>query len=306
MPQRAASHVLMIEPVGFGFNPETAESNAFQHDLAAAEVARLGRLALEQHRAFRAALVASGVCITVTRSRADTPDAAFCNNWFSTHRPADPELPRTLVTYPMLAANRRTERRRDLIEMLRVAYPRTLDLSSYERSGLFLEGTGSLCLDDDAMVAYAALSPRTERSLAEQWAGQLEYRLIAFTATDAAGVPYYHTNVMMFLGHHLAIVCLESIPDPAERVAVNGSLRDSGYEVLEISREQVLHFCGNGLALLNDRGDPLFAMSSAAYHGFTAEQRQALERRATVVHTDLSAFETLGGGSARCLLGELI
>jgi hypothetical protein len=302
---RAAAHVLLIEPIGFSFNPETESSNVFQQRASPEEAAKIERAAPAQHRALRELLIANGVWVTVVRSRPDTPDAPFCNNWFSTHAGADRAEP-TLVLYPMLAANRRTERRPDLIDLLRARYPCVVDLSAAERDGVFLEATGSLCLDDAARVAYAALSPRTDAGLLAEWAKRLGYRLVSFTATDADGVPYYHTNVMMFLAHGLAVVCLESIADVAERTRVEAALAAGGFEVVAITRGQLLAFCGNGLALTSDRGEPLIAMSTAAFHGFTPIERARLESRARILHTDLSAFERLGGGSARCLLGELV
>jgi len=295
---RAASHVLLIEPLEMHSNAETSASNVFQEQLDADTARELSRAAKVQHRALRDLLVENGVRVTLTRSRAETPDAPFCNNWFSTHG-GD-----TLVLYPLLAANRRTERRADLVALLRQQYPRVVDFSDRERRGSFLESTGSLCLDDDARVAYAALSPRTNRELAVEWAATLGYRLITFTATDADGVPYYHTNVMMFIGHGLVGICLESIG--TDRPAVETSLRESRLEVLSITRSQVLSFCGNCLPLTSDTGAPLFAMSTAAYRGFSGDERATIARHGRILHTDLSAFERIGGGSARCLLGELM
>lgn len=297
----------MIEPVQFRFNPETAASNVFQFQVppTATEAEAIARLAPEQHRRLRDLLVTHGVCVTAARSREDTPDAPFCNNWFSTHRAAGLS-PATMVVYPLLAPSRRRERRTDLIELLGAAYPRVVDLSRHEREARFLESTGSLCLEHDHRLAFAALSPRTDRHLAEAWAAQLGYRLVAFTATDEGGVPYYHTNVMMWLGHGLAGVALEAIEHPAERRLVETSLAAAGCEPLPITRAQAAQFCGNCLALSSDDGTPLLVMSSRAWNAFTAEQRRVLERHATLVHTDLSAFERLAGGSARCLLAELL
>jgi len=310
MNARAASHVLLIAPVDFRANEETAESNVFQHTVDDTEATRLARVAVEQHRALRDLLVDNGVAVTIVRSRTDTPDAPFCNNWFSTHPAAGDRNTPVLVLYPMLAPNRRIERRKDLIGLLRDRYDCVVDFSEREREGVFLESTGSLCLDDSARVAYATISPRTHQSLASEWATSLGYRLVAFRATDAAGVPYYHTNVMMFIGHGLAAVCLEAIGEARSdgetgRAGVVQSLRQSGLEVMTITREQVLRFCGNSLPLVNDAGERLLVMSSAAYHAYARAQRVIIERHARILHTDLSAFEEIGGGSARCLLGEL-
>ncbi|HEV8612928.1 MAG TPA: arginine deiminase-related protein [Gemmatimonadales bacterium] len=300
----AASHVLLIEPLHFRYNPETGETNAFQVPPSPGEEAELGALALRQHHALRDLLVENGVAVTLTRSVEATPDGPFCNNWFST-QPASDEAPATLILYPLLAENRRTERRTDLVALLRPAYPRLLDFSSNERKARFLESTGSLVLDQDARTAYAALSPRTDFSLATEWARELEYDLVAFTAVDRAGIPYYHTNVLMFIGHGLAGVCLEAIRSPAERSAVEAHLQRDGRQLLPLSQEQTASFCGNCLALCSSAGEPLFVMSSRAWGAFSAEERARLERHGRILHTDLSAFERLGGGSARCLMAEL-
>jgi hypothetical protein len=268
--------------------------------------------AIREHRALRDLLVSHGVHVTVVRCDERTPDAPFCNNWFSTH-PAVAlphgsgarHAPATLVLYPLLAPNRRLERRADLIAMLRTKYPRIVDLSGYEREARFLESTGSLCLDDANRVVYAALSPRTDRALVEQFGTELGYRIEAFTATDDTGVPYYHTNVMMFIGHGLAGVTLDAIEEPSERRRVERSLLAGGLEVLPISRAQAARFCGNVLSLTNDAGEALFVMSAAAWEAFSPAQRDRLGAHGLVLSSPLDAFERVGGGSARCLIAEL-
>jgi hypothetical protein len=301
---RAAGHALLIEPVNFRFNRETEATNAFQSAPPPEEEAALSALAVEQHHALRDLLVSHGVTVTLARSLATSPDAPFCNNWFSTH-PADEKNPATLVLYPLLAENRRIERRNDLVSLLQPAYPRLVDLSPNEKRERFLESTGSLVLDHEARVAYAAISPRTELSLAKEWAGMLGYDLLSFTAVDRGGMPFYHTNVLMFIGHGLAGVCLESIRAPAERNAVEERLRSTSRDILPLTQEQTANFCGNCLALSAGDGTPLWVMSSQAWRSFSASDRTTLERRGKILHTELSAFETLGGGSARCLIAEL-
>jgi hypothetical protein len=304
MAGAAARHVLMIEPVQFRFNRETEATNVFQAPALPGEADRLSDLAVLQHRALRDLLVTHDVAVTVTRSRPESPDGPFCNNWFSTHPEGSGQAP-TLVLYPLLAPNRRRERRDDLITLLRQGYPSVVDLSPEERRGRFLESTGSLVLDHDARVAYAAISPRTDPDVAADWARALGFELVTFRATDSSGVPYYHTNVVMFLGHGVAGVCLEAIGSAAERHAVEAALRAGGHEVLPLTQAQVGEFCGNCLALSTSAGDPLFVMSTRARNGFRETELALLRRHATVVDTDLSAFEHLGGGSARCLIGEL-
>lgn len=301
---RAASHALLIEPVNFRFNRETEATNAFQVDPPAEEAAALSALAVEQHHQLRDLLVGHGVTITLAKSLATSPDAPFCNNWFSTH-PADGRAPATLVLYPLMAENRRIERRIDLVSLIRPAYSRVLDLSPNERRTRFLESTGSLVLDHETRVAYAALSPRTDLSLAQEWAQALAYDLVAFRAMDRGGIPFYHTNVLMFIGHGMAGICLESIMAPAERETVEDRLRADGREILPLSQEQTVNFCGNCLALAAGDGTPLWVMSSQAYRHFSPADRAVLEKHGKILHTELSAFEKLGGGSARCLIAEL-
>jgi hypothetical protein len=303
-PPGAASHVLLIEPRRFRYNPETGETNAFQIAPSPEEEQSLSALAVTQHHALRDLLVENGVTVTLAKSLEATPDGPFCNNWFSTH-PADDRAPATLVLYPMLAESRRGERRSDLVNLLRPAYPRVVDLSPNEQKARYLESTGSLVLDHEARAAYAALSPRTDRSLAQEWAGELRYDLIAFTAVDRAGTPYYHTNVLMFLGHGLAGVCLEAIRSAAERGTVEARLRQDGREILPLTQEQAGDFCGNCLALGAAAGEPLFVMSSQAWRGFSPADRAVIGNHGRILYTELSAFERLGGGSARCLIAEL-
>lgn len=301
---RAASHVLLVTPVNFRYNPETGATNTFQAAPAPDEEAKLSEQAAVEHRVLRDLLVDRGVTVTLAQSLETSPDAPFCNNWFSTH-PADGRAPATLVLYPLMAKNRRIERREDLVALLRPGYPRLVDLSPNEGKSRFLESTGSLVLDHAARTAYAALSPRTEPGLAQEWATQLGYQLITFTAVDRGGVPFYHTNVLMFIGHGLAGICLESLRDPAERGAVEGRLEQDGNEVLALTQEQAANFCGNCLALSAADGTRLFVMSSQAWRHFSAGERAVIERHGWILHTELAAFERLGGGSARCLIAEL-
>ena len=304
-PSAGAAHVLLVEPYRFRLNPETVATNVFQEPVAPEEEPVLAALALEQHRQLRDLLVEAGVTVTLTRSTEATPDAPFCNNWLSPHPRGLGGQAATLVIYPLLAENRRAERRRDLIELLRPAYPRIVDLSAHEQAGRYLESTGSLVLDHPNRTGYAALSPRTDAGLAAEWARELGYDLVAFTGVDLQGVPYYHTNVLMFIGHEMAGVCLEAIESPGERRAVQERLASGGNRILRLTRHQVAEFCGNCLALVSAAGDRLWVMSSRAWRAFSEEDLVELEHHGRILHTELSAFERLGGGSARCLIAEL-
>lgn len=309
-----ASHVLMVEPNEFRFNAETSETNAFQH--SSTDLKGVAEMAERQHRALRDLLTQAGVTVTLARAAHETPDAPFCNNWFSTH-PAmkglrdahgimEEDTPPTLVLYPLMAPNRRIERQPSLVDgLFRRLYPRVINMAHHEARECFLESTGSLCMHDSARTVYAAISQRTDPELAAAWAEKMGYRLIAFHSTDEKGLLYYHTNVMMYIGHDLGAVCLESIEDARERKLVEGTMRDSGLDLVELTRAQVACFAGNALSLTNTTGERLLVMSSRAWESYTSDQKRLVETHCRVLHTDLSAFEDVGGGSARCLIGEL-
>ena len=292
--------VLMVEPLGFRSNPETLADNAFQRGVTAESPQAIEQAAREEFTRLREALESHGVAVEWhpgTDSR-EAPDAVFPNNWFSTH---DEE---TLVLYPMRAASRRIERRADIVEALRVAYPRVVDLTPYEEDGRFLEGTGSLVIDDAARIVYAGVSPRTDPGLAEEWGRRMGYDPLVFHTADDRGQPVYHTNVLLALGTGWAVVCSETI-EPQDRGEILAALAETGHGAIEISREQMEAFCGNVLELEGGPGERLVVMSDRAYHAFTDEQRAALASRGALVHVDLTTIETHGGGSARCMLAEL-
>jgi hypothetical protein len=299
---QAACAVLMIRPLRFGWNAETAASNTYQ--VPTEEPAReLQTRATGEWEALRELLVTSGVAVTAFDDQPEphTPDSIFPNNWFSTHTDG------TLVLYPMAAENRRAERRPHLIAALRrdLGVRRILDLTPWEAEGKFLEGTGSLVLDRPGRIAYAAPSLRTHPEVAAAFCAAMGYRLLLFDTVPRRGVPAYHTNVVMSLGETAAVVCMELIAGDPERAEVETSLRRAGRDLIPITAEQVDAFAGNLLQLRDGSGGLLWVMSSRAYEALRPEQRDRLSRGSRVVHSPLPPIESVGGGSARCMLAEL-
>lgn len=290
----------MIEPIGFRSNPETIADNAFQRPSGGESPQALEIAAREEFARMREALESRGVEVVWRPASADreSPDAVFPNNWCSTH--ADGKL----VLYPMMAPSRRRERREEIVQALRERYPEIVDLTAYEADGRFLEGTGSLVIDERAGIVYASESPRTDRRLVHEWAERMGFDPIVFRATDAGGRPIYHTNVVLSVGSEWAVLCADAI-DPLDRSEVLATLAETGHETVFISPEQMAAFCGNVLELENDRSETLIVMSDRAFDAFTDEQRAALSAYAELVHADLATIETHGGGSARCMLAEL-
>ena len=313
MNRQTTNRVLMVRPVRFAFNEETAANNAFQQkSRSEAEARRVQQQAVAEFDAYVALLRQNGVMVDVLQDTPEpfTPDSIFPNNCFSTHvadgdpLSADGEKP-VLVLYPMFAPNRRRERGK-LLKMLRADdYSRIVDLTSWEEQGLFLEGTGSLILDREHRLAYACRSPRTCEPVLARWADALGYDYFLFDSTDAQGMPVYHTNVVMHVGTRFAVVCLDSVSDPSQRSRLVALLEQNGKEIVDITLEQMNQFAGNMLELRSTDGRKLLVMSQTAQRSLSPGQLARLQEDVSIVAPDISAIETAGGGSARCMLAEL-
>ncbi|MGH7558235.1 MAG: citrulline utilization hydrolase CtlX [Gemmatimonadota bacterium] len=296
----AAHRVLMVDPVGFRANPDTAEDNVFQKPGMTAVDPAVETAARSEFTALRRALERRGIEVAIhVPSNAGTPDAVFPNNWFSTARDG------TLVLYPMRAATRRGERRPELVAWLSERYPKVVDLTGPEADGRYLEGTGSLVIDEPSRIVYASVSRRTDPVLVSEWAERFDHVPVIFAARDRDGREIYHTNVVMGIGMGWAVVCDEAIQLPGERDRLLGSLADTDHEVVEISLDQMHDFCGNVLELENEDGKRFVVMSDRAHRSFRADQLAMLTRHTEPLHVDLTTIETHGGGSARCMLAEL-
>ncbi|WP_245845525.1 citrulline utilization hydrolase CtlX [Mucilaginibacter xinganensis] len=298
---QSTSHLLMIRPVNFGFNEETAGSNAFQNRHAPKEGVN-GKAQQEFDRMVNT-LCSNGVDVTVIDDTLQpyTPDSIFPNNWVSFHADG------SVFLYPMQAENRRLERREDIIAKLEdnFSVKRVTDLSRFELEHKFLEGTGSMVLDRVNKIAYACLSPRTDPEVLALFCEQAGYKPISFDAVDEKGKAIYHTNVLMCIGSGFAVICMDSIPNPHERVVVKESLLAMHKEIIDISFEQMNQFAGNMLEVRNAAEETLIVMSKNAYNALLAGQKSALEKYGKLVYSDLNTIEINGGGSARCMMAEV-
>lgn len=306
-PQTAAA-VLMIRPVGFRANPQTAESNAFQEspgEDTASTGAEIDFLARAEFDGVVGELREAGVRVVALDARADgaTPDALFPNNWVSFHADG------TVVLYPMLAPNRRLERREDVLASLSedagFRVREIIDLTGHEADNRYLEGTGSLVLDRVHRIAYACLSARTDVALLAEFGHRLDYETVAFNAADQDGVPIYHTNVMMSVGSDFAVVCEDAIGAVVQREAVRRKLEQTGHEIIPISAAQMAAFAGNMLELASAGGERVIALSRSAAESLDDQQRELLSGRGRLVVSEIPTIEQKGGGSVRCMLAEL-
>lgn len=294
------SHILMIKPVRFDFNTQTAVNNAFQVN---AFDEHTQQKALEEFERFTALLRENKIDVMVIGDTPEphTPDSIFPNNWISFHEDG------TLFLYPMFAANRRLERKQNVIDTVKERFnvKQQVDLSVYENKNLFLEGTGSMVLDRDNKIAYACLSPRTDENVLNEFCVKMGYTPVVFTAVDENGQPVYHTNVMMCVADDYAVICTASIPNEKERNNVLGSLKKNGKEIIDITFGQVNHFAGNMLQVNNVEDKKFLVMSSQAYRSLTINQIISIEHYNPIIHSDITTIETNGGGSARCMMAEV-
>lgn len=304
MESQLASTVLMIRPVRFESNPETADSNRFQ-GRANASAEQQQQAALAEFDGLVGALRDNGIEVIVFDDKPEphTPDSIFPNNWVSFH--ADGRV----VLYPMEARNRRAERRTDIIDSLGedhgFAVSEVVELSAHEDDARYLEGTGSMVLDRTGHVAYACLSSRTHLGPLGDFAQRMDYEVVSFEAVDRDGVPIYHTNVLMHVGEKLAVICDAAIPREEQRAAVLQRLRGSGREIIALTYDQLDAFAGNMLELRRADGGRLVAMSRQAFDSLDDEQRRVLQDNGEVLAVPIDTIEASAGGSVRCMLAEI-
>lgn len=298
---QTTSTILMIRPVNFGFNEQTAWSNAFQNRNA--EQQQVQDKALKEFDNLVTILQKNGVEVIVVDDTAEphTPDSIFPNNWVSFHQDGN------VFLYPMMAENRRLERREDIILQLEDEFKikHIIDLSRFEHENKFLEGTGSMVLDRGNKLAYACLSPRTNQEVLDLFCAQSGYKPVLFHAVDENGMDIYHTNVLMCIGDKFAVICLDSIADEKEKAEVTASLKSTHKEIVAISFTQMNHFAGNMLELKNKDGESLLVMSQSAYQSLNSHQKTTLEKYCKLLYANIHTIESNGGGSARCMIAEV-
>src|SRR5690606_35486232 len=305
--KQTTNTILMIRPVAFRMNEQTAVNNYYQKVLDNLSPKDANRKAQEEFDAFVEKLRAVGVNVIVVDDThiPDTPDSIFPNNWISFHESGD------VVLYPMFAENRRLERREDVLDILEengFEINDIMDYTSAEEDNIFLEGTGSIILDRANEIACCALSPRADEELFLEFCEDLEYNPIIFEAFQTVNGDrkhIYHTNVMMCIAETFAVICADCIDDKAERKMVLNSLKESGKEVILITEDQVNNFAGNMLQVRGANDERFLVMSNAAYQSLTKDQIAKIEKHCKILHASLDIIEACGGGSSRCMMAEV-
>ena len=295
--------LLMIRPAAFGANEETAASNFFQSTGTKTDPRSIRQSALKEFEKMVELLRQHEINVLVIDDTPTPvkPSAVFPNNWLSTS-------PEGIVSvFPLYAANRRPEKRDDILKMLaeKFVVKGLQDWSEFEVEGKFLEGTGSMVIDHENKVIYTCYSPRTDISMLEKFANANKYRAIIFLAIDKNGQPVYHTNVMMTLGEDFAILCEESIEEEWELIAVRQLLESTGHEVIRITKDQMHSFAGNMLQVKNSKGEKFLLMSQTAFDSLNEEQKEELAARSKLLPIPIPVIEKTEGGSVRCMIAEI-
>lgn len=299
--------ILMIRPVAFRMNEQTAVNNYYQKALEGVMPSTVNAKAQTEFDAFVEELRRVGVNVIVVEDtiNPDTPDSIFPNNWISFHENGDVAL------YPMFAENRRLERREDILDVLEekgFVINDIVDYTSAEEDEIYLEGTGSMILDRQNGRAYCALSPRADEELFIEFCEDFDLDPVIFEAyqtVDGQRELIYHTNVMMCVGETFAILCADSIDDKKERAMVISKLKDDGKEIIEITEEQVNSFAGNMLQVEGNEGVRYLVMSRSAKDALKEDQIKRIEKHNAILVAPLDVIEVCGGGSARCMMAEV-
>ena len=306
MPDRTAQitpHILMVRPASFGYNEQTATSNAFQDKGSNYLSSEVQEKAKQEFDQMVGVLRQNGVQVIVANDTEEPrkPDAVFPNNWITFHANG------TAITYPMQAPIRRLERQQSIIHLVERKFElqAVFNLEKYEQSNQFLEGTGSMILDRVHKIAYACLSPRTDNQLLDIFCKMTGYRKFSFESTDRRGQQIYHTNVMMAMGVDFVIICMDTVQNPDEAFRLRRSFEATGKTIVAISHEQMEAFAGNMLQVQSTSGEPLLVLSTQAYESLKPGQISLLEKFTSLVHSDIATIEQYGGGSARCMMAEI-
>ena len=301
------NHILMIRPIHFRMNEQTAVNNYYQKVLEKLSTDSVNSYAQKEFDDFVAKLKFHGVQVVVIsdNENQDTPDSIFPNNWISFHEDG------TIGLYPMYAENRRLERRKDILSEIEdrgFLIKNSMDYTSAEKDNLFLEGTGSIVLDRKNRKAYCALSPRANEDLFIEFCEDFEYTPVVFTANQTVGQErkaIYHTNVMMCIAETFAVICLACIDDKKERKNVLKNLKEDGKKVIEISEDQVHNFAGNMLQVRGTNDELFLVMSASALNSLNQSQKSQIENHCKIISSSLDTIEACGGGSARCMMAEI-
>ena len=300
------SDLIMIRPKHFNYNVETAKDNYVQKKEINISTTTIQKKVRDEFNSLVEIIKKEKIKINIFEDKKNikTTDSVFPNNWISFHEDGK------IIIYPMFSENRRKEKRKDIIDTLKnkgYKINEIIDLSKYENENKFLEGTGSMILDRENRICYAAISSRTSIDLLKYFCKKINYKLISFKAYQTFKKNrelIYHTNVMMCIAKQYAIVCLDSIDNKDEKISLKNSIIKTNKKIIEITENQCQNFVGNMLQVKNIKNEKYLIMSSRAYKSLTNDQIKKLKTYNKLLHSELDLIEKLGGGGARCMIAE--
>ena len=297
MPRQSTNSILLIKPASFYSNEQTAGTNLYQHSSHGKDKDKIFDDALIEFNNFEHQLKKNQILVTTLEGQVACPDNIY-PNWFITFEN------KTMNLFSMLAENRRLEKSESHISFLNQTYKTTIDYSDFEKDTVFLEGTSSMVLDRVNKVAYMGLSSRSNEELAQQWTKDCGFKLITFETKSHFTEPIYHTDIIMYIGTDIVVICTDSIQSQYQSQVIERL--NKHHQVLEISEDQVLDFCGNSLEVRDTNDNLKVVMSTTAFNSFTTSQKKILLKYYTkIIHSNLETIEKYGGGSARCMMTEL-
>ena len=297
MPRQSTNSILLIKPASFYSNEQTAGTNLYQHSSHGKDKDKIFDDALIEFNNFEHQLKKNQILVTTLEGQVACPDNIY-PNWFITFEN------KTMNLFSMLAENRRLEKSESHISFLNQTYKITIDYSDFEKDTVFLEGTSSMVLDRVNKIAYMGLSSRSNEELAQQWTKDCGFKLITFETKSHFTEPIYHTDIIMYIGTDIVVICTDSIQSQYQSQVIERL--NKHHQVLEISEDQVLDFCGNSLEVRDTNDNLKVVMSTAAFNSFTTSQKKTLLKYYTkIIHSNLETIEKYGGGSARCMMAEL-
>ena len=300
MSSQTTSKVFMVKPVNFKYNTQTAGTNSFMNQNYKEDTQQA---ALKETNEYVSLLQKNLIKVVLVEDskEPETPDSVFPNNWFTTHENG------VLVLYPMCAENRRQERKQIFIDEIKknINCKNVIDLTFWEKKNKFLEGTGSMVLDRVNKIVYACRSPRTCEEVLDDFCQKLNYKKVVFDATNEKNEMIYHTNVILCVAENFAVVCLDAVKNEQQKNEILESFKKTNKKVIKISLEQVNNYAGNMLEVKNEKNEKFLIMSDAAYKSFTKDQLNEFQKECKILHPNIECIETIGGGSARCMLAEL-
>ena len=145
-----------------------------------------------------------------------------------------------------------------------------------------------------------------EKEILDDFCKKFDFELVSFVSNqtyEGKRLPIYHTNVMMCLANHYAVICIDTIDNPEERQMVVKKLKETNKEIIEITEEQKGRFAGNMLQVMGNQ--PYLVMSTSAFESLTKDQIARIEKHNPIIHSSLNTIEACGGGSARCMMAEV-